>query len=164
MARLQRSVEQHARQAAALAHLLALLTDKRAQVARSIRAPLQKHMNHYLAIHHPGASIELDDALRPARIARSGPFGPESGRFEELSGGEREQMAIIARLAYADLLKEAGKPTLIMLDDSLVHTDQARLAQMKRVLYDAAQRHQILIFTCHEENWTDMGVAPLTLQ
>ncbi len=35
---------------------------------------------------------------------------------------------------------------------------------MKRVLYDAAQRHQILAFTCHEEKWKDMGVVPRTLE
>lgn len=78
--------------------------------------------------------------------------------------GKREQIGVIARLAYADLLKEAGKPTLVMLDDSLVNCDHDKLAQMKRVIYDAAQRHQIIIFTCHQELWQDVGVAPRTLQ
>ena len=41
---------------------------------------------------------------------------------------------MISRLAYADLLKEAGRPTLIIPDDALVHSDEQRLAQMKRVL------------------------------
>ena len=26
-------------------------------------------------------------------------------------------------------------------------------------LFDAAQRHQVLIFTCHPSSWRDMGVA-----
>lgn len=164
LARLKRQVDDRARRAAALTHLRNMLSAKRAELALNLRAPLQRRMNHYLAIQFPGASIDLDDGLRPARISRSGAFGQESGRFEELSGGEREQLGIIARLAYADLLKEAGKPTLVMLDDSLVNSDQDRLACMKRVLYDAAQRHQILIFTCHQENWLDMGVVPFTLQ
>jgi uncharacterized protein YhaN len=30
---------------------------------------------------------------------------------------------------------------------------------MKRALFDAAQRHQVLLFTCHPEHWRDMGVA-----
>jgi hypothetical protein len=164
VARLDRQVEEKTRRAAALTYLRKVLTEKRAEVARSIRAPLQVHMNHYLDIQFPGTTIELDEGLRPARITRPGRFGTESGAFEELSGGEREQLGIIARLAYADLLKQAGKPTLVMLDDSLVNSDQGKLAQMKRVLYDAAQRHQILIFTCHQENWLDIGVAPRTLQ
>jgi uncharacterized protein YhaN len=68
-------------------------------------------------------------------------------------------MGLISRLAYADLLKESGRPTLIILDDALVHSDQQRLAQMKRILFDAGQRHQILLFSCHPENWRDLGVA-----
>lgn len=161
---LKRRVADRTRRAAALTHLLNVLTDKRAAVARSIRAPLQKHMNHYLAIQFPGASIELDEGLRPQRITRTGTYGSETGPFDELSGGEREQIGVIARLAYADLLKEAGKPTLVMLDDSLVNCDLDRLAQMKRVIYDAAQRHQILLFTCHQELWLDLGVQPRSLQ
>jgi hypothetical protein len=31
---------------------------------------------------------------------------------------------------------------------------------MKRILFDAAQRHQILLFTCHPERWRDLG-APV---
>lgn len=67
-------------------------------------------------------------------------------------------MGLISRLAYADLLKEAGRPTLIILDDALVHSDDGRLEQMKRVLYDAAQRHQILLFTCQPDKWQGLGV------
>ena len=72
-------------------------------------------------------------------------------------------MGVISRLAYADLLKEAGRPTLIILDDALVHSDDQRLEQMKRVLFDAAQRHQVLLFTCHPAAWRDMGAVPRTI-
>jgi uncharacterized protein YhaN len=75
-----------------------------------------------------------------------------------MSFGAREQMGVISRLAYADLLKEAGRPTLIILDDALVHSDAGRLEQMKRVLFDASQRHQVLLFTCHPARWQDLGV------
>lgn len=148
-----------ARRAAALDHLLRLLRDKRAALARRLRAPLQKHLDHYLGILFPGAQVEVADDLSPGAITRAGPRGPESGGFEELSIGAREQMGIVARLAYADLLQEAGRPTLLILDDALVNTDEDRLGQMKRVLYDAAQRHQVLIFTCHPAAWRDLGVV-----
>ena len=111
-------------------------------MARRLRAPLQKHLDHYLGILFPGAHIEVADDLSPGAITRIGPLGQESGGFEELSVGTREQMGIVARLAYADLLQEAGRPTLLILDDALVNTDDDRLGQMKRVLFDAAQRHQ----------------------
>lgn len=106
----------------------------------------------------PSARVEVDKTLTPGALARPGIHGPEASDFERLSFGVREQMGVICRLAYADLLKEAGRPTLIILDDALVHTDEQRLAQMKRRLNDAAQRHQVLLFSCHPANWRDMGV------
>jgi hypothetical protein len=148
------------RRARALDHLLTLLRDKRAALAKKLRAPLQRHLNHYLGILFPGAQVEVGDDLAPTLITRTGRSGAESGEFTELSVGAREQLGVVARLAYADLLREAGKPTLLILDDALVHTDEDRLGQMKRVLYDAAVRHQILIFTCHPVAWRDLG-APM---
>lgn len=154
-----RRTDELGRRAAALDHLLTLLREKRSALARRMRAPLQRHLDHYLGILFPGAHIEVADDLSPGAITRIGPRGPESGDFEELSVGTREQMGIVARLAYADLLQEAGRPTLLILDDALVNTDEDRLGQMKRVLYDAAQRHQVLIFTCHPAAWRDLGVV-----
>lgn len=154
-----RRVEELARRARALDHLLGLLRGKRAELARRLRAPLQRYLNHYLQILFPGASVDIADNLVPAAINRVGANGAESGAFEDLSMGAREQMGIVARLAYADLMAEAGRPTLVMLDDALVHSDEDRLGRMKRVLYDAAKRHQLLVFTCHPEAWSDMGVA-----
>jgi uncharacterized protein YhaN len=151
------------RRAQALNHLLKRLNEKRSELARRLRAPLQKNLNHYLQILFPGASIEVGEDLSPGRITRVGTTGAESGEFDELSVGTREQMGVVARVAYADLLQDAGKPTLLILDDALVNTDQERLGQMKRVLYDAAARHQILIFSCHPRAWQDLGVAARSL-
>lgn len=154
-----RRADELARRAAALDHLLTLLRDKRSALARRLRAPLQRHLDHYLGILFPGARIEVADDLSPGAITRNGPRGPESGDFADLSVGTREQMGIVARLAYADLLQAAGRPTLLILDDALVHTDEDRLQQMKRVLYDAANRHQVLMLTCHPGAWRDLGVG-----
>jgi DNA repair exonuclease SbcCD ATPase subunit len=151
------------RRAKALDHLLKLLNEKRSELARRLRAPLQKHLNHYLQILFPGAHIEVGEDLSPGLITRVGANGAESGAFEALSVGAREQMGVVARLAYADLLQASGKPTLLILDDALVNTDQERLGQMKRVLFDAAARHQILIFSCHPQSWQDLGVAARSL-
>ena len=151
------------RHAQALDHLLQLLRARRAALAQRLRAPLQKHLSHYLQILLPGAQVEVGDDLAPGRITRAAAHGPETGTLQELSVGAREQMGVVARFAYADLLKEAGRPTLLILDDALVHTDADRLAQMKRLLYDAATRHQILLFSCHPDAWRDLGVAARTL-
>ena len=36
--------------------------------------------------------------------------------------GSSRRNGLISRLSYADLLKEAGRPTLIILDDALVRS------------------------------------------
>lgn len=144
-----------ARRASALDLLLDLLQARRQELTRRLQAPLQKHLDHYLGILFPDAGLRVNDALVPEQFRRNG----DLGRFADLSFGAREQTGLIARLAYADLLQEAGRPTLIILDDTLVHSDRQRQELMQRVLFDAARRHQILLFTCHPENWQGLGVA-----
>ncbi|TVM04559.1 MAG: GTP-binding protein, partial [Halomonas sp.] len=139
---------------------------ERQVVTRKLQAPLQKHLNHYLRLIFPGATLSVDDNLLPQALIRTQPLSnqaDEHGELAALSFGAREQMGLVSRLAYADLLREAGRPTLIILDDALVHCDRERLEQMKRILFDAAQRHQILLFTCHPQHWDDLGVAPRDL-
>lgn len=147
--------QQLERRARALNLLHGLLSEKRQQLTRQLQAPLQTHLDHYLQLLFPQARLEIDENLLPGRLVR---LGQEAGEFDALSFGAREQMGLISRLAYADLLCEAGRPTLIILDDALVHSDQPRLEQMKRILFDAAQRHQVLLFSCHPDKWRDMGV------
>ena len=154
----QRRAAELRRRAEALDHLLQKLEQRRQALTRRLQAPLQKHLDRFLQLLFPSGRLEVDEHLVPGALTRPGPRGPEAGDFETLSFGAREQMGVISRLAYADLLKEAGRPTLIILDDALVHSDAQRLAQMKRVLFDAAQRHQVLLFTCHPGSWPDMGV------
>ncbi len=153
LAYAQRRLADFERRAQALKLLYTLLQEGRQKLTRRLQAPLQKHLDHYLAMLFPNSSLQVDEALKPDLFQRDG----ETGKLSELSFGAREQMGLISRLAYADLLQEAGRPTLIMLDDSLVHSDAKRRDTIKRALYDAAQRHQILFFTCHPENWDDLG-------
>jgi chemotaxis protein histidine kinase CheA len=158
-ARVARRVAELQRRARALDWLCRTLDAKRQATLARLQAPLQQRLQHYLPLLLPGARVEITEALAPGQLLRPGPQGqPEAGAVDELSFGAREQLGLIARFAYADLLREAGRPTLLILDDALVHSDAGRLAQMKRVLFDAAQRHQVLLFTCHPEDWQDMGV------
>lgn len=67
-------------------------------------------------------------------------------------------------MAYADLLAEAGRPTLVIRDDVLAHRESECLAQMKHGLFDAPTRHQTPLFTCHLANWHELGVAARSLE
>lgn len=160
LARAQRRHEELRRRAAALDLLCRKLEAKRQATLARLQAPLQERLQHYLPLLLPGASVQMDAQLAPGLLTRANASGAvEAGQITELSFGAREQLGLISRFAYADLLQQAGRPTLLILDDALVHSDSGRLAQMKRVLFDAAQRHQVLLFTCHPELWRDMGVG-----
>ena len=97
-----------------------------------------------------------EDTLELDQIVRGGVTEPFAG----LSVGAREQIAVITRLALADILREAGQSSCVVLDDALVNTDEPRLERMHLVLHKAAERQQILILTCRERDFLQLG-API---
>jgi hypothetical protein len=167
LAALEARVEQATRRkdelslrASALSLLDEVLVDERDAALAQLRAPLTERLGHYLKRIFPQSTLALGDDLSPATLDRHG----RADTLDALSFGTREQLGILTRLAYADLLKASGRPTLLMLDDAAVHTDAARRDAIKRALIDAATRHQILVFTCHPELWDDLGVRQRALE
>ncbi len=167
LAAVQARVEQATRRkdelslrASALSLLDEVLVDERDAAVAQLRAPLTERLGHYLRRIFPQSTIALGDDLSPATLDRYG----RADTLDALSFGTREQLGILTRLAYADLLKASGRPTLLMLDDAAVHTDAARRDAIKRALIDAATRHQILVFTCHPELWDDLGVRQRAIE
>ena len=89
---------------------------------------------------HSGAS--MDRYLRPS--AGEGPYGREP---EKLSTGCTGQLYLAARLAISELALPDTAP--IVLDDALASFDDRRCAAALRFLREAANRRQVLLFTCH---------------
>lgn len=159
LVRVQQRHQEWQRRAEALDWLCQRLLSRRQAALVRLQAPLQARLRHYLNLWMPDAELHLDEQLTPVRLSRPSAQGvAQRDDFERLSFGAREQLALIARLAYADVLRDAGRPTLLLLDDVLSHSDAQRLTRMKPVLYDAATRHQVLLFSCHPELWQDLGV------
>lgn len=141
LSRAKKRQSEFARRAAALKLLCEMLEAKRNATLQRLQAPLLQRVKHYLQLLFPGSSIELDAGLAPQKLIRPLASGQTVvGNVDALSFGAREQLHLIIRFAYADLLAAAGKPTLLILDDALVHSDDSRLTQMKRVIFDSAQR------------------------
>ncbi|CAN0626680.1 AAA_23 domain-containing protein [Burkholderia multivorans] len=138
----------------ALGLLESILVEERDAAVASLRSPLTSRIGHYLKRVFPAGEMSVDDALTPVALQR----GDRRETLESLSYGTQEQLGILSRLAYADLLQAAGRPTLLLFDDAVVHTDDMRRDGIKRALLDAATRHQILVFTCHPGLWDDLGV------
>ena len=92
--------------------------------------------------------IDVDPDLRIQRRTLSGRTVP----YESLSGGAKEQLGIVARLASAALVaKEDGVPVII--DDALGFTDADRLAKMTDVFDAVAGDGQVIILTCSPQRY-----------
>ena len=65
-----------------------------------------------------------------------------------LSVGTREQLATVLRLTIADALGST-----VVLDDQLVQSDEARMDWLRAFMVECAARFQILVFTCHPEEY-----------
>jgi hypothetical protein len=138
-----------------------LLHDTLAQAQRETRdrwlGPVRERAAPYLRLVQPDSDIVLNEGtLEIEGLLRKGVSEPFAG----LSVGAREQVAVITRLALADILQGAKRPSAIILDDALVNTDEDRLHRMHLVLQRAGQTMQVLILTCRERDFVQLG-API---
>ncbi len=87
--------------------------------------------------------VDVDSDLRIRNRSLDGCTVP----YESLSGGAKEQLGILARLAGAALVaKEDAVPVLI--DDALGFTDPERLAKMGEVFDTLGAHGQVIVLTC----------------
>jgi len=119
--------------------------------------PVRAGVAPFLRLLQPESEIVLDErTLEIEGLLRRG----VQERFDALSIGAREQVAVITRLALAEILRGSGKPSVVILDDALVNTDEARLERMHLVLQKASRSLQILVLTCRERDFVQLG-API---
>jgi AAA domain len=148
------------RRAAALRLLYDTLREAEAEVKRSFAEPIRRRMAPYLQALFSGTELEFaPDTLQVRHLRRDGLDEP----FRHLSVGTREQLAVLTRLAFAELLGERGQPAAVILDDALVYSDRTRLARMQDVLLRAAERLQILVLTCRPDDYARLDVPVVRL-
>ena len=129
---------------------------------RAPLTPLIRCLAPYVKLVFPSAKVHLDEnSLKVGNLRREHSVEPES--FASLSIGTREQVAVLVRLAMADVLREQGKPVMLILDDPLVNSDDTRFEGMSRALRKAAKHLQILILTCHADRYQPIGAKTIRL-
>ncbi|AFM18559.1 hypothetical protein Mycch_3833 [Mycolicibacterium chubuense NBB4] len=98
--------------------------------------------------------VEVDSELRIGHRTLSGRTVP----YESLSGGAKEQLGIVARLAGAALVAtEDSVP--VVIDDALGFSDTGRLAKMAEVFDAVAGDGQVIILTCSPQRYADVQTA-----
>jgi DNA repair exonuclease SbcCD ATPase subunit len=124
----------------------------RQQKTAGLQAPVERKATEILAriADSDVGGIRLSDSLAPANFE---PAAADSAvELEQLSGGEFEQVHLATRLALAWELT-ASEPQLVVLDDVLTATDDARMARILEILDEWRPRMQFLVLTCHPERY-----------
>jgi hypothetical protein len=98
--------------------------------------------------------VEIDGELNICSRTLAGRTVP----YESLSGGAKEQLGVVARLAGAALVaKEDGVPVII--DDALGFTDAVRLTKMGEVFNAFGGDSQVIVLTCNPERYASVADA-----
>lgn len=114
--------------------------DTRKRYVEPYRAELQRLGR---PVFGPSFEIDVDSDLRILNRTLGGVTVP----YESLSGGAKEQLGILARLAGAALVaKEDTVP--VVVDDALGFTDPDRLAKMGEVFDSVGAHGQVIVLTC----------------
>ncbi|OBH50317.1 AAA family ATPase [Mycobacterium sp. E2479] len=102
----------------------------------------------------PSFEVDIDSDL----CIRSRTINGITVPYESLSGGAKEQLGILARLAGAALVaKEDAVP--VVVDDALGFTDPERLTKMGE-LFDTVGTHgQVIVLTCSPERYNGVKGA-----
>ena len=133
-------------EAATVKMLKDVLDEARAEASRTFVGPVAQRARVHVERLFPGADLSFDEELGLASVTRSG----LSEACGTLSKGTQEQLAVLTRLAFADMLLEQGMPVSLILDDPLVYSDDGRLDLMTEILEEASQRMQVILLTCRD--------------
>ena len=140
--------------------LLETLRAAEREAKETFLGPVRERLQPYLRMLFPETELRLsEDDLEIVSLRRDGVEEP----FATLSIGAREQVAVLTRLALADLLREKGRPVALILDDPLVNSDDERFRRMELALRKAAASLQIVVLTCHEARYETLGAKTIRL-
>lgn len=130
------------------------LREARDEMYRAYREPLRKGIVDQARLLHgvDDLDVELDEELRIVTRTKEG----TTLRWEQLSAGTREQLAILTALAAARFAGDDGVP--FVLDDALGYTDPERLARLGALL-GRTDGAQVIVLTCVADRFQHVGGA-----
>ncbi|MGB5890491.1 MAG: hypothetical protein WBH75_11040, partial [Thermoanaerobaculia bacterium] len=143
------------RRAQAARLLYVTMKEERDKARRAYVAPLKEKIERLgRLVFNNSFEVDVTEDLSVASRAMDGSNVP----FESLSGGTKEQISLISRLACAMTVSKDGGASLV-LDDALGYTDPERLKLMGAVLAKAGKDCQIIILTCVPDRYSNVGEA-----
>lgn len=158
--RAQAQVNIFAAEHRALETLIESLETAESHSQQQFYKPVMQELQPLLARVLPDAEVRLSKNFSPDEVVRGGIAEAYGG----LSGGTREQIAVLTRLAFARLMAGKGREMPVILDDALVYSDDKRIARMFAALKDAASDIQMIVLSCRQKTFQDLGGTPLQLR
>jgi DNA repair exonuclease SbcCD ATPase subunit len=143
------------RRAAAARLLFETIREERDKARRAYVAPLKERIENLgRLVFDESFQVDINEEL----LIASRTYNGVTETFDLLSGGTKEQLSLIFRLACSMIVaKDGGAP--VIMDDALGYTDPDRLRLMGAVIAKAAKECQIVIFTCVPERYGSVGEA-----
>jgi DNA repair exonuclease SbcCD ATPase subunit len=146
------------RRRGALKLLLDLLSEEAESRRRQVTGPVMRELLPMTEQLFGAGELRFDTEWNPETFERPG----GALRIAQLSAGTREQLGILTRLAFARLLAKQGTPVPVILDDALTYSDDQRASRFFDILHEAAAETQIIVLTCHERLFQQLGGHRLT--
>jgi energy-coupling factor transporter ATP-binding protein EcfA2 len=140
------------RRADACRALLDALESARLRLQDRFSAPVRAAVERHTAVLFPGSVLHQDERGDVIGLRTGGVIEP----FDRLSAGARDQLGLLVRLGLAEVI--AGPRRLpVVLDDALVNADSERRERMIEVLHRASDHLQVLVLTCHDDDFDRLG-------
>ena len=153
-------VKAYEHEVAVLQRLSSVLDAARSQARELYLKPVMAELGPLLGLLFNDVSIVFDEkTLLPQTISRNG----LQEDVDRLSGGMREQLSVLTRLAFARLLAKDGRPAPVILDDALVYSDDDRIEKMFDALHRQSSDQQIIVFSCRQRAFQKLGGNILTM-
>ena len=140
---------------------VAVLT-RREQAQRVYVGPYREKVNAYARILY-GTTVDVAiDHVSLEIVSRT--LNNTTVPFASLSGGAREQLCVLARLACGALVSPAtddGRPggVPVIIDDALGYSDPDRLEKLGAALGLAGRDCQVIVLTCEPGRYRGVGGA-----
>lgn len=156
------AAEEELRRVSRRANAAKLLRDTMARHRDAARARYTEPFNNALrsyarVLYGPTVDFSFGDALDISQRT----VGDTTVALSELSGGTKEQLAILARFAIADLVTGGGDegPAPVVVDDALGATDPERLSRMNLLFDQVGTKTQVLVLTCFPQRFDRVNAA-----
>ncbi|WP_269526420.1 AAA family ATPase [Coraliomargarita parva] len=158
LAAVKTEIEQESIRMDAIQLLHDTVSNCKSRMVASVSAPVARSASRMLSrIVGPRlGQLQLTGDFVPDAVSPEIATDPVA--LHNLSGGEQEQLYLVARLALADVLAKEQRQ-LVVLDDVLNATDAGRLARLLTLMEEVSDRLQIIILTCHPERYRALEEA-----